>query len=83
MLLQIINEVARPSFFIEEVGREYFNLISNLVMQTPKIFASEIGTEYLAVFACSNSNAFGSSSSDKAYFEKIVKKTLLSFKQRD
>ena len=61
LLIQIINEVARPSFFIEEVGREYFNLISNLIQQSPKIFVSDIGTEYLAVFACSNANIFGSS----------------------
>ena len=44
---------------------------------------SAIGTEYLAVFACANANIFGSSSNDKAYYEKIVKKTLLHFKQRD
>ena len=31
LLIQIINEVARPSFFVEEVGREYFKLITNLV----------------------------------------------------
>ena len=31
LLIQIINEVARPSFFTEEVGKEYFKLISNLV----------------------------------------------------
>jgi len=44
------------------------------------LFASEAGTEYLAIFACSSG---AGSVGNKTHFEKQVKKTLLSYKQRD
>ena len=88
LLTQLITDVARPSFFSEEVTKEYFSLLTNLIQRSPRLFASDAGTEYLAVFACSSNSLFGSNaganaSSPKAFFERQVKKVLLSFKQRD
>ena len=31
LIVQLINEVVRPSFFSEEVQKEYFNLLTNLI----------------------------------------------------
>lgn len=83
MIVQLISEVARPSFFSEEVSKEYFILLSNLILRSPQIFASEVGAEYLNVFACSQINILTSAQSGKQYFEKTVKRTLLSLKKRD
>lgn len=81
LVIRLIGEVTRPSFFSEEVNREYFNLMTAGLQRSPKLFASDAGTEYLAVFGCS-SNAILSATS-KVQFDRQVKRLLLSFKQRD
>ena len=83
LITRLIGEVSRPSFFTDEVSNEYFNLLSSLVQRSPKLFASDAGTEYLAVFACSSAVILGGATAGKQFFEKQVKRTLLSFKQRD
>ena len=77
---QLINDVSRPSFFSEEVAKEHFNIITAMMQRVPKLFASEAGTEYLAVFACSSPTLLGSATENRAYFERQVKRTLLSYK---
>ena len=79
--MQLISEVSRPSFFSEEVSKEYFNLLTGLISRSPRVFASEVGTEYLAVFASSSISLL--SNQGKQYFEKHVRACLLSFKKRD
>jgi len=83
LVTQLVNEVSRPSFFSEEVQKEYFGLLTTLMQRVPKLFASDAGTEYLAVFACSSASLFGSSADSRTVFERQVKRTLLSIKQRD
>lgn len=84
LIVKLINEVVRPSFFSEEVQKEYFNLLTNLIQRCPKLYASEVATEYFIVFACSSGSLLGGSSPvSKQYFERLVKRTLLSYKQKD
>jgi len=81
LMTQLIGDVSRPSFFSEEVSQEYFSLLTNMMLRVPKLFTSDAGTEYLAVFACSSSSLFGSTSSTRrSYYEKQVKRILLSYK---
>jgi len=79
----LISELSRPTFFSEEISSEYFNLLTSLIQRSPKLFASDAGTEYLTVFTCSSLVILGGASSGKLHFERQVKRTLLSFKQRD
>ena len=83
VLVQLISDVARPSFFSEEVGQEYFSQLTSLIQRSPKLFASDAGMEYLAVFACSQASHLALSTHGKQHYERQVKRVLLSFKQRD
>jgi len=83
LIIKLIGELSRPSFFSEEISSEYFNLLTRVIQRSPKLFASDAGIEYLTVFTCSSAVILGGASSGKQHFEKLVKRTLLSFKQRD
>ena len=83
LVTQLISEVSRPSFFSEEVCQEYFAILTSMMSRVPKLIVSDAGTEYLAVFACSSSALLGGSATNRMLFERQVKKTLLSYKQRD
>ena len=63
MIVSLIQDVVRPGYYTEEVQREYFNLLTSLIQRSTTIFASEIGTEYLMVFAGSCRSLFGSTGS--------------------
>ena len=63
MIVSLIQDVVRPGYYTEDVQREYFNLLISLIQRSTTIFASEIGTEYLMVFAGSCRSLFGSTGS--------------------
>lgn len=59
-------------------------MLTNMMVCVPKLFTSDAGTEYLAVFACSSSSLFGGVNNNRrANYERQVKRTLLTYKQRD
>ena len=69
LTIRLVGEVSRPSFFSDEVNKEYFSQLTNTIQKSPKLFASEAGTEYLAVFSCSSGALLGTTG-QKQHFER-------------
>jgi len=82
LLSKNLDELSRPSFFPEAISLEYFNIITTLITRSPSIFASDFGSDFLMTFAAtqnSNHTLFKPTSET----HRVLKRMLLSFKQRD
>jgi len=71
----VITDINRPSYFASQVKQKFFEQLTQLIERSPLIFSSKVGGEYFLCFVCNPQH--------QGCYEKIIKRLLVSYKQRD
>jgi hypothetical protein len=74
-LLDVITDINRPLFFSQQVKQKFFTQLTQLLERSPLIFSSKVGSEFFLCFVCNPQH--------QGCYEKVIKRLLVSYKQRD